>query len=192
VRDDEPQVRVPVRHLGQDQPQRRGGVLEGRPDQPGQVVAGQPGSGLLADRMHEHDGPAPVQLSEYRVQRRVVELMPGYAAAHGEAGHGRETSDTGDLGQRLVNVRQRQGREGQEPPVIRRVQSGVKVVADLRGLSRAARIGQVGLRLRHRQYLRVDARLVKQREALADALASAAARTGGRPGRPISSRYRAG
>src|SRR5262249_16685103 len=105
MRDDEPNARVSAGYPREDQAQGGNGVLERRPDQPGQVIAGQQRVALVADWMQEYAGSAPIEFLEHRLEHRVIELPVANAAPDGDAHNPVAVSGAIDFGQRLVNVR---------------------------------------------------------------------------------------
>src|SRR5690348_17705851 len=99
MRDDEPNARVSAGYPGEDQAQGGNGVLERRPDQPGQIIARHPRVALLADRMQEYAGSAPIEFLEHRLQHRVIELPAANTAPDCDAHNRVAMSGAIDFGQ---------------------------------------------------------------------------------------------
>ena len=94
-----------------DGPGRVGGEINKRVGQPECVGAGV-GRGV---GVHEHDGPASLQLVEQRSEARVAQVGAAGVAEQHDAIQPEVVEGVGQFGERAVDVRQRQAGEAAEP-----------------------------------------------------------------------------
>jgi len=93
-----------------DGPGRVGGEINKRVGQPECVGAGV-GRGV---GVHEHDGPAPLQLIEQRSEARIAQVGAVGVAEQHDAVQPEVVEGVGKFGERPVDVRQRQAGEAAE------------------------------------------------------------------------------
>jgi hypothetical protein len=112
-----------------DQVQRRDGVFNRRADGPGAVVPGdQRGAGGVPSGVKVQDGAAAVELGEQLRGGAVHQRLAQDGGGHRHADHAQVVQGAPELGERGVQVRQRQGRERAEPAGMAVGQLGVLVV----------------------------------------------------------------
>ena len=115
MRDEEFDARVPRDRAVEDQVDHRpSGVEEELQHRPGATERS-----LLPTRrrrrVDEQPGAAPVELVEDRLEGRIAQVGPADVREQGEAGHRQLVAAIGDLGDRRIDVGQRQRSEQAEP-----------------------------------------------------------------------------
>src|SRR5262245_52012519 len=107
--------------------------------------------------MEEDDGAAAIQLGVHRLERRVVQGLPRHRAAQRHADHAERVQTALQLGERRVDVRQRQAGEGGEASAIFPGGVGVDVIGQAGRRYGLRRSVQVRLEQGDGQHLAIDA-----------------------------------